>query len=43
MVQTIDSSGNTVYCDIARTTTSVTASIATAQAGNITILVQKIG
>ena len=43
MVQTIDSSGNTVYCDIARTTTSVTASIAAAQAGNITILVQKIG
>ena len=43
MVQTFDSSGNTVYCDVARTTTSVTASIATAQAGDITILVQKIG
>ena len=43
IVQTIDSSGDTVYCDISRTDTSVTATISTAQAGAITILVQKIG
>jgi len=46
MVQTIDSSGNTIFCDVARTTTSggtVTATIAAAQAGIITILVSKIG
>ena len=43
IVQTIDSSGDTVYCDISRTDTSVTATISTAQTGAITILVQKIG
>ena len=43
MVQTIDSSGNTVFCDISRTSTSVTATIAAVQATAITILVQKIG
>ena len=43
IVQTIDSSGNTVYCDVSRTTTTSVATISTAQAGAITILVQKIG
>jgi hypothetical protein len=44
MVQTFDAStGDTVYCDITRTTTSVTATIASANANNIIILVQKIG
>ena len=43
IVQTIDSSGNTVYCDISRTATTAVATVATAQAGAITILVQKIG
>jgi len=44
MVQTIDaSSGDTVFCDVTRTSTSVTASINSAHANNITILVQKIG
>jgi hypothetical protein len=43
IVQTIDSSGNTVFCDISRTTNTSVATIATAQAGDITILVQKIG
>ena len=43
MVQTIDSSGNTVYCDISRTTTSVVATISATQTTAITILVQKIG
>ena len=43
IVQTIDSSGNTVYCDISRTATTSVATVATAQAGAITILVQKIG
>ena len=43
IVQTIDSNGTTVYCDITRTATTAVASIGTAQAGAITILVQKIG
>ena len=43
IVQTIDSSGNTVYCDVSRTATTSVATISTAQAGAITILVQKIG
>ena len=43
IVQTIDSSGNTVYCDISRTTTTSVATIATTESTDITILVQKIG
>ena len=43
MVQTIDSSGNTIFCDISRIGTTVTATVAVAQATAITILVQKIG
>lgn len=43
IVQTIDSSGNTVYCDVSRTATTSVATISTAQTGAITILVQKIG
>ena len=43
IVQTIDSSGNTVFCDISRTTNTSVATIATAEATDITILVQKIG
>ena len=43
IVQTIDSSGNTVYCDVSRTATTSVATIATAEATDITILVQKIG
>ena len=43
MVQTIDSNGNTVYCEISRTATTSVATINTAQSGVITILVQKIG
>ena len=43
IVQTIDSSGNTVYCDVSRTATTCVATVSTAQAGAITILVQKIG
>lgn len=43
IVQTLDSSGNTVYCDISRTATTSVATIAAAQATDITILVQKIG
>jgi microcompartment protein CcmK/EutM len=43
IVQTIDSSGDTVYCDVSRANNSVTATISTAQAGAVTILVQKIG
>ena len=43
IVQTIDSSGNTVFCDISRTATTAVATIGTTQAGAITILVQKIG
>ena len=43
MVQTIDATGATVFCDVTRTATTVVATVATAQASNITILVQKIG
>ena len=43
MVQTIDSNGNTVYCEISRTATTSVATINAAQTGVITILVQKIG
>jgi hypothetical protein len=43
MVQTIDATGTTVFCDVSRTSTSVTATVANAQPSNITILVQKIG
>ena len=43
IVQTIDSSGATVYCDITRTSTTAVATIGATQAGAITILVQKIG
>ena len=43
MVQTLDSNGNTVYCEISRTATTSVATISTAQSGVITILVQKIG
>jgi hypothetical protein len=43
IVQTIDSSGNTVYCDVSRTATTSVATITAAQATDITILVQKIG
>jgi hypothetical protein len=47
IVQTIDQNGDTVFCDITRTTNTCVATIATAQTaatgGIITILVQKIG
>ena len=47
LVQTIDASGNTVFCDITRTATTSKATISEAQTaatgGIITILVQKIG
>jgi len=43
IVQTIDSSGNTVYCDVSRTATTSVATIIAVQATDITILVQKIG
>ncbi len=43
IVQTIDSNGDTVFCDVSRTTNTSVATIAAAQAGDITILVQKIG
>ena len=43
IVQTIDSSGDTVYCDISRTATTSVATIAAVEATDITILVQKIG
>ena len=50
LVQTINSSGDTVHCDVTRTTTSgvgsastSVATIAAVQATDITILVQKIG
>lgn len=44
MVQTYDvATGDTVFCDVTRTTTSVTATIAQTNASNIIILVQKIG
>ena len=43
IVQTINSSGDTVYCDVTRTATTSVATIAVAEATDITILVQKIG
>lgn len=43
IVQTIDASGNTVFCDITRTATTSVATISVAEATAITILVQKIG
>jgi hypothetical protein len=44
MVQTYDvATGDTVFCDVTRTTTSVTATIAQTNTSNIIILVQKIG
>lgn len=43
IVQTIDATGATVFCDVTRTATTVVATVATAQASDITILVQKIG
>ena len=43
MVQTINSSGDTVFCDVTRTATSSTATISATEATAITILVQKIG
>jgi len=43
IVQTIDSSGNTVFCDISRTATTSVATITVVEATDITILVQKIG
>ena len=43
IVQTINSSGDTVFCDITRTLTTSVATIAVAEATAITILVQKIG
>ena len=43
LVQTINSSGDTVYCDVTRTATTSVATIAVAEATDITILVQRIG
>ena len=43
IVQTIDDNGDTVFCDITRTTTSATATISVAELTDITILVQRIG
>jgi hypothetical protein len=44
MVQTYDvATGDTVFCDVTRTTTSVTATIAQTNTSNIIILVQRIG
>jgi len=43
IVQTINSSGDTVFCDITRTATTSVATIAVVEATDITILVQKIG
>ena len=43
IVQTIDASGNTVFCDITRTATTSVATISAVEATAITILVQKIG
>ena len=43
IVQTIDASGNTVFCDITRTATTSVATISVVEATAITILVQKIG
>ena len=43
IVQTIDSTGATVFCDVTRTSTTVVATVSAVQANPITILVQKIG
>jgi len=43
IVQTINSSGDTVFCDMSRTTNTSVATITATQANDITILVQKIG
>ena len=43
MVQTVNAAGDTVFCDITRTTTSVVATISAAETTVINILVQKIG
>jgi hypothetical protein len=43
IVQTISSSGDTVFCDVTRTAATSVATIAAAEATDITILVQKIG
>lgn len=43
IVQTIDSTGATVFCDVTRTATTVVATISVVQATAITILVQRIG
>lgn len=43
IVQTISSSGDTVFCDVTRTATTSVATIAAVEATDITILVQKIG
>ena len=43
IVQTINSSGDTVFCDVARTSTTSVATISAVEATDITILVQKIG
>ncbi len=43
MVQTVNAAGDTVFCNITRTTTSVVATISAAELTAITILVQKIG
>ena len=43
IVQTINSSGDTVFCDISRTATTSVATISVVEATDITILVQKIG
>jgi len=43
IVQTINSSGDTVFCDITRTATTSVATISAVEATDITILVQRIG
>ena len=43
MVQTVNAAGDTVFCDITRTTTSVVATVSAVETTAITILVQKIG
>lgn len=43
LVQTVDSTGATVFCDVTRTSTTVVATVSAIQANPITILVQKIG
>ena len=43
IVQTINVNGDTVFCDVTRTSTTSVATIAVVEATDITILVQKIG